>query len=132
MPRMLGCSVCDVPLQNSSFHDTWLCQNKMYKNTMWKMGLLILVLCTLSSNISAPWQKIKKNAQDVEMQCTWWFSAKLFFSWYLVILKKCIKVCWAAKLPPFSQFFKVSCCLPCPPLRSCHASVMGQTLGFYI
>jgi len=31
MPRMLGCSVCDVPLQNSSFHDTWLCQKKSIK-----------------------------------------------------------------------------------------------------
>jgi len=24
MLRMLGCSVCNVPLQNSSFHDIWL------------------------------------------------------------------------------------------------------------
>jgi len=58
MHRMLRCSVLDDPLQNSSFHDTWLCQNKMYKNTMGKMGLLILGLCTLSSNISAPRHKI--------------------------------------------------------------------------
>jgi len=43
---------------------------KMYKNTMGKMGLRMKVLCTLSSNISATRQKFKKNAQDVEMQCT--------------------------------------------------------------
>jgi len=35
-----------------------------------------------------------------------------------------------AKLPPF---FAVFCRSPRPPpFRSCHASVMGQTLGFYI
>jgi len=31
MPRMLRCSVPDVPLQNSSFHNTWLYQKKLYK-----------------------------------------------------------------------------------------------------
>jgi len=33
---------------------------KMYKNTLGEMGLLTIALCTLSSNISAPRQKIKK------------------------------------------------------------------------
>jgi len=31
---MLRFIVPDDPLQNSSFHDTWLCQKKMYKNTI--------------------------------------------------------------------------------------------------
>jgi len=31
MPRMLRCSVLDDPLQNSSFHGTWLCQKKCIK-----------------------------------------------------------------------------------------------------
>jgi len=38
----------------------------------------------------------------------------------------------AAKPPPFLPFFTVFRRSPCPPLRSCHASVMGQMSGFYI
>jgi len=57
---MLGCSLPDVPLQNSSFNDTWLCQKKMYKNTMGEMGLQTIALCTLSSSISAPRKKFSK------------------------------------------------------------------------
>jgi len=69
---MLGCSVCVVPLQNSSFHDTWLYQ------------------------------------------------------------KKCIEVCWVAKLPPFLLFLYFAVCHAPLPFHSCHASMTGQTLGFYI
>jgi len=46
LPRMLRFIVPDDPLQNSSFHDTWLCPKKMYKNTMGEMGLLTVALCT--------------------------------------------------------------------------------------
>jgi len=39
----------------------------------------------------------------------------------------------AAKPPPFLPFFTVFCHSPRPPpFRSCHASVTGQTLWFYI
>jgi len=62
--------VPDVTKQKAAFHDTWLCQKKMYKNTMVEMGLLKVALCTLSSSISARRQKIKKNAQYVGIQCT--------------------------------------------------------------
>jgi len=51
-------------------------------------GLLKVALYTLGSNISAPRQKNLKNAQDVEMQCTWCSSTKLFFSWQLVVYQK--------------------------------------------
>jgi len=61
---MLACCVTDVPQQNSSFYDTWLSQKNIKKIHWGKCvsTLRTVALCTLFSNISAPRQKIEKNA----------------------------------------------------------------------
>jgi len=41
----------------------------MYENSLGEMGLRLIALCTLSSNISATIQKFEKNAQYVRIQC---------------------------------------------------------------
>jgi len=78
---------------------------KKYENVFLKKGLQKIALCTLSSNISAPRQKIFKkmprmlrcSVPDVPLQTSAFHDTWLY-------LKKCIKVCWAAKQPPFSLF----------------------------
>jgi len=75
---------------------------KKYKNAFLKKGLLKIALCTLSSSISAPRQKFSKKmtrmlrfiVPDVPLQ-----NSSFHDTW--LCQKKCIKVCWAAKGPPF-------------------------------
>jgi len=50
MPRMLRCSVLDVPLKTPLLMKLGYVK-KTYKNTMGEVGLQTIALCTLSSNI---------------------------------------------------------------------------------
>jgi len=53
-------AVCLMLLSKNLLFITLGSQRNMYKGMLGKMGLLTIALCTLSSNISAPRQKIEK------------------------------------------------------------------------
>jgi len=94
IPRVLGYSVPDVPKQKYAFHGS---QRKMYKNALGEMSLTTITLCTLSSYISAPKQKLKKCPGCYDTVSLMFLSKNLLFRTLgsqRNMYKKCWTKCW--------------------------------------